>query len=172
MAALNFGIKNYLAFFDGEKIKSEITRNERRVLSGTGAYGRRVMRNLIKKAPKKKRRDRSGLFPRYHTHPNTGIRFILFVYVATTRSVVIGPQRFTTSGRKGRMVKGKALETMSRIPVPQLLNAGGVATRTIRYRSGKVYKRQIRYRPHPYADYAMYPTIKKMQQLTDEFGLL
>lgn len=173
MSGLDFGIKDYTFFFDRTVVEKSISRNEKRILSGTGAFGRKVMRRNIRKAPKKRRAGRSDVFPRYHEHPNTGLRLILFSYNPTSRSVVIGPQKFTTKSINSKSFKrGRRLTTTSTKPVPQLLNDGGTAVRVLTYRSGHLYRRTVKYRKFPFATFAMFPTIKKFQQLTQEIGLL
>lgn len=166
-------------FFDRTAVENAISKYERRVLSGAGSFGRRVMRNSIRKAPKKRKgktRVRpAGRPPRYHVHRNAGLRLILFEYSAHSGSVVIGPLKFrrsTTTGatKFSRGRRTKVVNTSGK-PVPQLVNDGGNGRKVIEYRSGHTYTRQTTHRSFPYRDLAMEPTVSKLRELADKTEL-
>lgn len=140
---------------------------ERKVLSGTGAFGRAVMRRSIRKAPKvrKKYTPQPGKAPRYHVHPNTGLRLILFAYEPTRGSVVIGPLKFTSSSQRVAF-RARSYTQSTNKTIPQLINDGGSVTRVTTYRSGHTYTKSLYYRSFPFRDLAMPPTIEKLKELT------
>jgi hypothetical protein len=95
-------------FFDSANVAKATTRMERKALSKIGAFIRTRARGSMKPAGKKGKVSRPGEPPR--VRKGFLKRFLYFVYVPETRSVVVGPAGFAS--RKGR-------------PVPGLLEAGG-----------------------------------------------
>lgn len=175
----SFGIKGFEMFFDRTAVENAIGRYERKVLSGTGSFGRRVMRNSIRKAPKQRRgRTRvriAGKPPRYHVHRNTGLRLILFEYNPNVGSVVIGPLKFRRFRRSGAesFSRGRRtrIQNTSGKPVPQLVNEGGNGRKIIEYKSGHTYTRPTVHRAFPYRDLALLPTVAKMREIMDKTEL-
>ena len=80
-------------FFDRATVESALDKYERRVLGRTGAFTRRVMRNSIRKRPKKKGFKSTPPFPRYRAHKNSGLRLIYFVYEPHKGSVFVDSAR-------------------------------------------------------------------------------
>ena len=177
---ITFGIRDFRLFFDRLAVINAVSEKERTILSRTGFYGRKVMRNSIKKA-RKRRTLKSGKlskpyrarppFPRYHVHKNTGLRLILFQYEPTNRGVVIGPLRFRT-GRSTHFASFGRFRDYSPFPVPQVLNEGLTTTRLIKYKSGTRIRRTLRYRKFDFADRALEPTAEKMAAITAEIGIV
>ncbi len=167
-------------FFDRQKVINSIDRKSRQVLTRSGAFGRRVMRNKIRKAPKRKRRkddtrerDERGRFvkkgsgvrpaailPRYHGSSNSGIRLILFGYDPRRQRTVIGPLKFNAkpprASKRGRTIVTKPIGKT----VPELLNEGGQAQQIDEQINGRRETRRINYRKHPYRDVSMQPTME------------
>ncbi|MEM6468280.1 MAG: hypothetical protein AAF802_01840 [Planctomycetota bacterium] len=75
-------------FFDGEKIRAQLERKERRALSRVGAFVRRRMRSKIRR---RKRASKPGQAPSSHTNGFASLRTIFFAYDKDRSSVVIGP---------------------------------------------------------------------------------
>ena len=154
--------------FDSEFVLKRIEAKERRVLSGTGAFARKVMRNKIRPAPKKKKG--ASKYPRYHGSSREGLRFILFHYSPSTGSVVVGPVGFNTP-QDFIKVRGGRQRTSSRKKVPELLNEGGVATRTTHYLSGTIIRTTMNYRPQPFSTDTMPDATKKFRELMEKEAL-
>jgi hypothetical protein len=85
-------------FFDRAKVKSSISKAERKKLGAFGAFVRSVARNSIRKPPKKG--GRSSL-PGRPPYDQTGLlkKFLFFSYDFSTRSVVIGPAKLNRRGK-------------------------------------------------------------------------
>lgn len=157
-------VKDVKFIFDLATVESALDKYERRVLSRTGAFGRRVMRNSIRKAPKNKQFKTSPPFPRYRGHRNSGLRLILFEYEPGGGSVVIGPLKFRSSRRRQWHNRVEEFNTGSRT-VPELLNESGSMRVMLQYRSGHVYSKTYRYRRFPFRDIAMEKTLDKMKEI-------
>lgn len=156
-------------FFDHEKLKRHLGRKESRVLSRTGAYARTVMRNKIKKAPKKARS--SSRYPRYHKNKDGGLRKVLFSYDPTKGSVIIGPRKFRQRGFYQLSDDSRRRTNPGGKTVPQMLNEGGVATQTTEYISGAVIRKQVNYRPSSFVDDTFKPATIFFRQLLKEIEL-
>lgn len=190
---LTYGVKSYDFFFDREMVLSRLTKKERRVLSLTGLRGRDEIRRRVKPAPKKAT-ENTGLYPTYHQGSKQGLRFVLFVLNPERGSVVIGPQKYSTEvytqglvrktrQRGGRDARGRflprtqdktiigVLEKTPEKPVPQLINEGGNSEFHYRYKSGKQYRRTVRYRAFPFVTDAELPTLNRMKQLLRDIPL-
>jgi hypothetical protein len=78
-------------FFDRQKVQSQVSRSERRVLSKFGAYVRQDARQRIRRRKRPSQPDESPT-------NQTGLlkRHIYFVFDSDRRSVVIGPARLST----------------------------------------------------------------------------
>ncbi len=147
-------------FFDRQKVINSIDRKSRQVLTRSGAFGRRVMRNKIRKAPKRQSKTRSSLFPRYHGSSNSGIRLILFGYDPRRQTTIIGPLKFDANrpraSKRGRRIVTKPVGKT----IPELLNEGGQAQQIDEQLNGRRETRRINYRKHPYRDFSMQPTME------------
>lgn len=107
-----FGIDSAIKFFfDAEAVEKATNRMERRALSKIGSWIRTRARSLMRPAGKKGKVSRPGEPPR--TRIGSLKKFLFFVFVMATRSVVVGPAAFAR--------RSKA----SPNPVPALLEAGG-----------------------------------------------
>lgn len=159
-----FGVRDFRFFFDRPQVINALEKAERRVLSRTGAYGRLAMRHSFKKG--KKRGDpEPGKPPRYHVHPNAGLRTVLYAFDPARGSVIIGPLLYGgskwTEWAWGRRL---SFEDMGGRTVPQLLDEGGEKLKTIQYKSGHTYSRTMTYRAFPFRQSALEKTHAKMQQ--------
>lgn len=188
---LNYGVKSYDFFFDRDAVLTRLSKKEAKVLSLTGLRGRDEIRRRVKPGSKKKEND--GIYPRYHTHKNAGLRFVLFVVHPLRASVLIGPQKYSTEvygqslvssttegGRdeRGRFLKNATtkhvigwLEKVPSKPVPQLINEGGESQFTYRYKSGKTYVRRVKYRAFLFVTDAERPTLERMKKLLRDIPL-
>jgi len=119
---IRFEIKQL--FFDSPKVVRAVDSTTRRVLSKFGAFVRRTARSSIRK---RKRISEPGSPP--SSHSGLLKKFIFFGYDPAKRSVVIGPERLSQSGR------GEA---------PHLLEYGGTGTVE---RRGKRRRAKVRARP-------------------------
>lgn len=153
-------------FFDRATVQSALDEHERRVLSRTGAFGRQVMRNSIRKRPKRNYTPKPP-FPRYRVHRNTGLRLIFFVYSPFTGSVVIGPVRFKNATKRVWHNRIEFWNYGSKT-VPELLNEGGIVHVTQKYRSGNTYSRTFNYRRFPYRDEAWEKTLEFMKKVIEQ----
>lgn len=143
-------------FLDRPAVERRVERKKLRTLKATGFFGRRVMRNSIRKAPKKYR-PTPGRPPRYHGK-NSHIRRILFGLNGSD-GLVIGAMAlnsrtvsWTSQGVVYRQspAAGKT--------VPELIDQGGEAIRTITYHSGQTTKETIQYDAFPFTEPALEPT--------------
>lgn len=176
----SYGVKSYDFFFDRDAVLTRITKKERRVLSLTGLRGRDEIRRRVKPGGKKNA-ENTGLYPRYRTHKNAGLRFVLFVYNPLKGSVLIGPQKYSTDvygqsiTRSSSVVGDREvigwLEKTPSKPVPQLINEGGTSRFHYRYKSGKSYTRIVRYRSFPFVTDAERPTLERMKKLLRDIPL-
>ena len=169
--AVTFGVSDFRLFFDRAAVQSAVTKQERRILSRTGSFGRTVMRRSIRKAPKKRKKAPKPPFPRYHVGSNQGLRLILFQYEPNNRGVVIGPLKFT-SDRSKKFAPYGSFRDYSPFPVPQVLNEGLTTTRIVKYKSGRRVRKTLRYRKFDFADRALVTTAEKMAAITEEIGIV
>lgn len=181
----------YSQFFDRTAVIARITRKERRVLGRSGAFGRRTIRNMIRR---RKSISSPGNPPHAHVSGNTGLKLVLFGYSASRQSVAIGHLKFNTqksqytrrersSGRAGRdKVSGRfvprgpgprvQITRKASKPIPALLNSGGTTRLTKKYlTSGKTYNRVLNYQPRPFRDLAFPIVNQKFRQLMAEEDL-
>ncbi len=153
------------AFFDRPKVMRAIDAKNRRVLVRTGAFGRRVMRGSIRPAGKKGRKSDPGQPPRYHVASGEGLRLIFYSYDSQADAVSIGPLKF----RQGAAQRhgDRTIRTVPRggKTVPQLLNEGGSAVQITQFASGDVVRRVARYRPRPFRDLSLPPTVQFFKKL-------
>ena len=158
-------------FFDRATVESALDKHERRVLGRTGAFTRKVMRNSIRKRPKKKGFKSTPPFPRYVAHSNSGLRLIFFVYEPAKGSVVIGPVKFR---HKTEYVMHNRIERydIGADTVPELLNTGGTSRVTRVYRSGRTYLHTFNYRKFNFVDIAREEGIERMQEIIAEEQLI
>jgi hypothetical protein len=149
-------------FFDRAGVQAKVKKKERRVLSGTGAFTRTVMRRGMRPGGKKNAVSRPGEYPR--THGKAELKnLIVFGYDEASQSVVTGPMLFANARRgRARNVKrdigGKTL--------PEFVNEGGVQTVTRRTPRGRVTS-TIRYEPRPFRDLTMPLALAKFTQLME-----
>lgn len=155
-APFTVGVKDFAFFFDRDAVINRLSRYERQVLTRTGAAGRTIIRNKIRRAPKSKSgqaRSKESIYPRYHGSSKLGLRQILFFYSPQRKSVVIGPFRYNPSGWSRRDRYGHRFVTNPvGKTVPQLLNEGGHAKRKDEWPSGVTKSRRVRYRRFPFRD--------------------
>jgi hypothetical protein len=165
MAGLEFRVDKFDLFFDRKVVIDQLQRKERQVLSGTGAYGRRVMRSQFR-AGTRRYTPQPGKPPRYWAHKNAGLRTVLFSYDPRKVDVVIGPV-FYGSTEFVRQHKYGTEIIKPTLPVPQLLNEGGVVIRRVNYKSGATAWRDI-----PFTDKPLEKTAEKLRELIQRHGLL
>ena len=162
-------LTNFRFFFDRQTVRSALSNYERRVLTGSGAFGRAVMRNSIKRAPRKKRYRAQPPYPKYHGAAREGLRVVLFGYDRARHSVAIGSLLFRGTRRTStRRTKRATITTtdMSGKTVPQKVNEGGVSRQVVEYKSGHTYTKIVNHRAFPYADLAFRPTVDKMREIS------
>lgn len=164
-------------FFDTTLVETALDRKERRVLGGTGAFARRVMRSRIRKAPKQRRNKTfvrvEGTFPRYHAHPNTGIRLILFAYVPFEGALYVGPVKFNSASNRFYQLTNRKQQVVPTggKTVPQLVNDGGQTIVTRVYKSGRVYRLTRTHRSFPYRDLTFEIVLPKFRELMETIPL-
>lgn len=154
-------------FFDRARIIETLGRADARRLSRMGAFvQRRAKTDILRRAPKRKRKDgrramaRPGAPPLVHSNDSfANLRNILFGLTYTNNAVVIGP----------RFVPSQRLRNASQPTVPALLTFGGTARMEqwsndedewhLGTSSKAEYRRtvQARYHPHPF----MGPALQK-----------
>ncbi len=98
-------------FLDSESTAKATTRMERKALSKIGAFIRTRAQRSMRPAGKKGKVSRPGEPPR--TRLGFLKKFLYFVFVPETRSVVVGPAQFRSTSKRDAG------------PVPGLLEAGG-----------------------------------------------
>ena len=162
-------------FFDRSGILDQMTRKEQRVLSGTGAYGRTVVKRSIKKAPKRKPRgETAGKPPRFHVRGRESLKDrIFFGFDPITASVTVGPEKFNANGKGARgSVRWRLLGSVKTIP--ELLEKGGTRV-VLGRRSDKRATRVVqKYKPRPYVGSgtaSFRVTQEKMRQLMADIPL-
>lgn len=120
----SFGKVNFDLFFDRHAVMSRLDKKEQRVLGGTGAFGRQVIRQSIRAGGKKNKRSEPGKPPRYHKRGFASLKDGIFFQAELNEGrVVIGPNKLITKTiPKGNLASGA-----------QLLEEGGPA-------KGLIYK--------------------------------
>jgi hypothetical protein len=161
-------------FFDRKSVVDKMDEKERRVLSRVGAYGRGAVRKSIRKQGKKASTAHSkpGTPPRWRARGRESLKDRIFFGFddRASASVVIGPEKFNSTGRGVRLV--------GRSTVPELLEKGGVRIVLTRYAKGRKlpkakHVRQL-YRPRPYVGSttsAFKNTAAKMRELMETLPL-
>lgn len=140
-------------FFDRKGVQSKMQKKEARVLSGTGAFGRTVVRRSIRAGGKKKAISDPGSPPRYHTKGSASLKDgIFFGYEPKRASVVIGPRLLNARGSgKFNSVRYRLVGVKS---IPELLEKGGtrIVTGRGRGRSATTLPKPMRqtYKPRPF----------------------
>lgn len=164
-----FAAIQFRQFFDRQRVIDRMTQKELRVLSGTGAFGRRAVSRSIRKAPKKK--VVSSGPPRWHVRGRESLKDRIFFGLADDGdSVVVGPEKFNAKG--GGAFNSKVYQLVGVSTVPELLEKGGTRIVTGRgRRQNFVPRRRVlrqTYKPRPYVgpgSPAFRPTVEKMRQL-------
>ncbi|MCA9266223.1 MAG: hypothetical protein KDA60_20325 [Planctomycetales bacterium] len=141
-------------FFDRSNLERTMDRKKKRVLIRTASYGRTVMQRGFKK---RKGPAANGENPHSH-EPHILRKLTLWGYEAAIEAVTIGPAIFKSAAKQQSK------------PVPQLLNEGGVAVRTVK-KKGRRRKQRARYKARPFRDRALEPTATKMAELMKDIPL-
>lgn len=139
----------------------KVHEKDQRVLKRVGFFGRRVVRNSIRKAPgKKKIKPVPGKPPRSHMTP--GLKTIIFGI--ENNSVAIGALKYRRSSGYYALKNGQRVGTRtSGATVPELINDGGEALRDTIYPSGIKKRERLKYRSFPFT------TGSDAQEATTEF---
>ena len=155
-----FGKVRFEMFFDRAKVTSALDKKEQRVLGGTGAFGRGVMRRVIRPGGKKGKSAAPGNPPRYHTRGFASLKDGIFFSADLEQgTVIIGPNKLKTPVDPHNKASGA-----------QLLEEGGTGT-IVSYRHNKTTGRGTRkirtgrWHAHPYAKRALEPTQLRMAEL-------
>lgn len=162
-----FGRVNFDLFFDRQAVVSRLDRKERRILSGTGSFGRGVMRRSIRKAGKRYDASSATGPPRYHSRGFGSLKDgIFFQADLAGGSVVIGPNRLRTNVTPHGGLASSA----------QLIDEGGTATiRSFRFNSrerpSRITSRRARWRQRSFTEPSYAPTRSKMLELTAKVNL-
>ena len=118
-------------FFDRQKMLNAWNRKEYKILSGTGAYYRKIVRNSMRPGGKKNAVSKPGKPPRYHTKLlRNGI---LFGYDKSSRSVVIGARKLNGSESAA-----------------EVLEKGGTTIVKTLSKNGKRKRRAVKIQARPY----------------------
>lgn len=166
-----FGRVNFDLFFNKGEVTRRLNAKEWKVLSGTGAFSRGVMRRSIRKAGKRYvAADHSGP-PRYHERGFGSLKDGIFFQANLIQgSVVIGPNKLRTN------VKPVSAQSSA-----QLINEGGTGViRSFRYnkpsRSGRqrpprITQRRGVWKERSFTKPARIPTRNKMMELMEKVDL-
>lgn len=156
---LRFGKTKFDMFFVGTEFARRLDNKEWKVLSGTGAYTRGVIRRSIKKGRKKKPQG-SGPNepPRYYERGFVSLKDGIFFYGSLQESsVTIGPNALRTKTQPDSWANGA-----------ELLEYGGTAQTWIwRETEGTPRGEYVRgyWRKRPYVEPAREPAQEKMKEL-------
>ena len=140
---------------------------ERKVLTRTGAFSRRVMRNSIRRKPKRKAYTPIPPYPRYQANSSSGLRLIIFVYDKIKGTITVGPVKFKSSQRR-RFKNRTETWSYSKTSVPQLLNEGGTVNVDQMYKSGRSYFKTYRFRAFPFVNEALEISVKRMKEIIEQ----
>lgn len=148
------GVK-FSTFIDRAGVNRKLSKYKRRVLGGTGAFGRSVIRYSIRSGGKGGKISRPNRPPRSHV----GLlkRHIYFGVDPTTETVVIGPLVFKSQPKFAGGVAS----------IPEVLEFGG--TELVQVASGQT--RADSYEPRPYVGPALDVVREKMGQLVESVPL-
>lgn len=172
------GVKlNVDVFFDRIGVIDRVEKKERKILSGTGAFGKRVIERSIRSGGKKKKSAKAGHPPRYHVRGQESLKDrIFFQYNYRSQSVDIGPQLFNAKG--GGSQGSEVYKLLGASTNLELLNKGGarVVSGRGRGRHRVKYKKRIikKYKPHPFVgekSKTFKPIVDKMAQITERVKL-
>lgn len=167
-----YGRVNFDLFFDKPEVRRRLDAKEQKVLGGTGAFSRGVMRRSIRKAGKRYKPSEHTGPPRYHTRGFGSLKDgIFFQFSLRQGSVVIGPNKLATNVRPTGGAQSSA----------QLINEGGTGvitsfrynkpTRAGRPRPGKWKTRRGRWKERSFTKPARQPTRAKMLELMEKVQL-
>jgi hypothetical protein len=148
-------------FFDRSKIIRRMDDKTRRVLSATGAYGRKVVGRSFPKGAtakgKKKTASRVGKPPYAHSGGTASLKGgILFAYEPRTKSVVIGPRLLNGRG-EGKLQGVKT--------IPELLEFGGARVIKRKEKGGRAKAIRQVYKPHPFVG----PTTRSFKVISEKY---
>jgi hypothetical protein len=145
---LNFGIKDAKEFFfDKEKVLSALKRGTAQALSRIGAYVRATAQNSLSDDTKP---SKPGHAPKSHTGYLR--HFLFFVFDESRKSVVIGPALLNQQNPDPKPVDQT---------VPGILEFGGQAIKTVRYKSGHKVDCPVSIAARPYMGPAMERTLER-----------
>ena len=138
------------AFFDREKIKRALDRQQRRSISKSLAFVRTRARSLLRR---RKRVSSAGSPPSVHTS-GPGLKTILFAYDTRIKGGVVGPVKLNKS-MNGSTTTPSLLEFGATVKVEetQSLSDGKWYRRDRRRKLGIGQKRRVRsvqYQPRPF----------------------
>ncbi len=151
-------------FFD-ESVKAlnRIDKKTRRVMIRTGAFGRVVVRRMIKR---RKKPSPPGHPPHAHAPGAQGMKDVRFAVNNRGDTVAIGHIKYDTVFAP-KFFRGVTTVQTSRKPVPQLLNEGGRAQLEVRGPRG-TKNVPLNYRPRPFRDKAFAVTANFLRGLLEK----
>lgn len=152
-------------FFDRQRVINAMEKKTARVLSSTGAFGRTVMKNGMRR---RKAVSAPGAFPSSHLGQ---LRDFIYFGYGGKGSVVIGP---TLLHRQGAGLDREYIQGGK--PVPQLINEGGVVIRQRAVGRGRTFRRygpqeKLTFRARPFVALTAQVTIPKLRENMEKFDL-
>ena len=169
-----FGKVNFDLFFNEDGLIGRWDRKKFRVLSNTGAFGRGVMRRLIKKGGKRGKPAKQGKPPKYWTRGFGSLKDGIFFQADVNvrgGGVVIGPNKLKT----------KVTPNGGYVSSAQVLNEGGTGTITVKRfnkpsKTGKVRPprettHRTQWQGNNFTQPAFQPTKKRLEENLEKYQL-